>query len=144
MRRFIKLSSLIFCYLLFTAGPSSALFGSECKKPKASYEKYLQSAYTQKAKEDKAKAAAEAKIKRDFAECEKNPKAFLNSRDIDRSYPRVKASCVWFKLGLETNYPSQKMSYEEYKNAMLVVSNYKKCFDPEVYINAKKWLQSNK
>jgi|GEM_PF-4574987 hypothetical protein len=142
--RFIKLASLVLCYLFFTAGPSSALFGSECKKPKATYQKYQQE-YSRQLKAEKISLARyEAKRESEYRECLKNPKAFLTAREFNLG-KKDKDGCYLFKaLGVGFSYPvSGRKSVDAYRDSMLIIKSYKNCFEPSQYINATQWLKNN-
>jgi hypothetical protein len=134
--------------VLVAASPAEALFGSECKKPKSTYAQYLSSSKTLEVKERKAKNKVDAQTAADFKRCLKNPKTFLREKGLDKKpYSSGSLGCEFWKLSYGgyplSIYSGGKSAYEEYKNAMLIVTSYKKCFDPSVYIEAVKWLKAN-
>ncbi len=148
MKRLLRLVATTIVVILVSINPAEALFGSECKKPKSTYSQYLSSSKALQIKEANDKANANARTNAEFNRCLKNPKVFLGEKKLnDRQfYPRTKDGCSMWKIfygGSVTFFEGQKTSYEEYKNAMLVVTSYKKCFDPSVYIEAVKWLKAN-
>ena len=148
MNRLLRLIAIILVLILFSASPAQALFGSECKKPKSTYQQYLSSSKTLEVKEREAKKKVDAQTAADFKRCIKNPKTFLREKGLDKEpYSRNSLGCEFWKIsygGYQLSiYSGGKSAYEEYKNAMLVVTSYKKCFDPSVYIEAVKWLKVN-
>lgn len=148
MTRVSKLVATTLIIALFSTSPAEALFGSECKKPKATYAQYLSSSKALEVKERDAKKKFDVQKDADFKRCLKNPSTFLTEKGLSKkSYPRTSVGCEFWKFS-SPGYPLSifsggKSAYEEYKNAMLIVTNYKKCFDPSVYIEAVKWLKAN-
>ena len=148
MKRLLRLTATTIVVILVSISPADALFGSECKKPKSTYAQYLSSSKTLEIKEREAKKKVDAQTGAEFKRCLKNPKTFLREKGLDKNpYPRGSLGCESWKLNFG-GYPVSifsggKSAYEEYKNAMLVVTSYKKCFDPTVYIEAVKWLKAN-
>ena len=148
MRRLLRFIATTVVLILVSVSPAEALFGSECKKPKATYAQYLSSSKALQVKEAKDKANANAQTNLEFSRCLKNPKAFLIEQKLNdrQMFPRNKDGCSMWKIfygGGVPYFQGQKTSYEEYKNAMLIVTSYKKCFEPSVYIEAVKWLKAN-
>lgn len=147
MKRLLRLIATIIVLILFSVSPAQALFGSDCKKPKAQYVKYLSSSKALKIRETIAKNRAIAQADSLYKVCLKNPKLFLDERGLGVLwYPRNREGCATWKRVDSVNVPfveGKITSYEEYKNAMLIVTNYKKCFDPSVYIQSVKWLKAN-
>ena len=148
MKTFLRLMTTSLILVLVAASPAEALFGSECKKPKATYAQYLSSSKKLQIKEAGAQAAARTKADSDFFRCTLNPKAFLLEKNLKdtKTFPRNREGCSMWKIfygGGVPYYAGAKTAVEEYKNAMLIVTSYKKCFDPSVYIEAVKWLKAN-
>jgi hypothetical protein len=136
MKQVLRLVAITLVATLFSVSPAEALFGSECKKPKAAYAQYLSVSKSLQKQEARA-IEIEAQ---EYLRCLKNPKAFfLKKRITDKNY-----SCgTWRLLDRIPVTPREKTSLKEYKNAMLIVTSYKKCFDPSVYIEAAQWLKAN-
>lgn len=148
MRQLLRLISTILVLIIVSVSPAEALFGSECKKPKSTYEQYLSSSKSREIKEREAKKKFDVQRDADFKRCLNNPKAFLTEKGLDkRAYPRTSIGCEFWKMSYGgypiSIYSGGKSAYDEYKNAMLIVTSYKKCFDPSVYIEAVKWLKAN-
>ena len=134
--------------ILFSVSPAQALFGSECKKPKSTYAQYLSSSKSLDIKERAAKNKVDAQTAAEFKRCLKNPKTFLREKGLDKEpYSQGSLGCEFWKISYGgyplSIYSGGKSAYEEFKNAMLIVSSYKKCFEPSVYIEAVKWLKAN-
>jgi hypothetical protein len=126
------------------AGPSSALFGSECKKPKTTYSKYLKEYNKQLKAEKSLLARYQARKESEYKECLKNPKQYLASIGLNWG-PKGKSGCLYLKsvqIG-ESESISGRKSVEAYRDAMLIIKNYKNCFKPSQYINATQWLKNN-
>jgi hypothetical protein len=145
MKQLLRLIATALVLILFSVSPAQALFGSECKKPKSTYSKYL----TEHRKKVSAEKTAETKFvsqrERNYQECLKYPKAFLQSRNW-KELSQDKAGCgLWkmFYARAESPQTMGRSSVEAYADAMLIVTSYKKCFDPSVYIEAVKWLKAN-
>ena len=148
MNRLLRLIAIILVLILFSVSPAQALFGSECKKPKSTYAQYLSSSKSLEIKERNAENKFDAQKDADFKRCLKNPKTFLTEKGLNvKSFPRTAFGCEswkWSQPGYPLSiYSGGKWAYDEYKNAMLIVTSYKKCFDPTVYIEAVKWLKAN-
>jgi len=148
MKQFLRLIATILVLLLFSVSPAQALFGSECRKPKSTNAQYLSSSKSLEVKEREAKKKVDAQTAADFKRCLKNPKTFLSEKGLNKEpYTRNSLGCEWWKVSYGgyplSIYSGGKSAYEEYKNAMLIVTSYKKCFDPSVYIEAVKWLKAN-
>lgn len=140
MKLTIRLIATTMVVSLVTVSPAEALFGSECRKPKSTYAQYLSSSKSLQTQEANIQARAREQKEEEYRRCLKNRKAFL----IEKSITDKKLSCELWKLLYDVPIaPRAKTAYEEYKNAMLIVTNYKKCFDPSVYIEAVKWLNAN-
>ena len=149
----IVISTLVAWLLLFTPS-ATAFFGNDCKKPKASYERYLEAAQRLKASEDKAKRLVDERyrmLKTEYEICNISPKKFFREKRLDpKQYGKKNIRCFfWFESLRGTTLrlsqaPQPISSYDQYKNAMLVIKSYKKCFDPENYIAALEWLRKNK
>ena len=148
MKRLLRLIATILVLVLFSVSPAQALFGSECKKPKSTYELYLSSSKSLEIKERAAKSKVDAQTAAEFKRCLKNPKTFLREKGLNKKpYSVDSLGCEFWKISYGgyplSIYSGGKSAYEEYKNAMLIVTSYKKCFDPSVYIEAVKWLKAN-
>ena len=148
MKRLLRLIATTSVVILVSISPAEALFGSECKKPKATYAQYLSSSRALQVKEAKAQSDANKKTDLEYFRCTQNPKVFLLEKKLDdkKLFPRNKAGCDMWKIFFRGGVPfvqGAKTAVEDYKNAMLIVTSYKKCFDPSVYIEAVKWLKTN-
>ena len=148
MKRLLRLLATAIVVILVSISPAEALFGSECKKPKSTYAQYLSSSRALQVKEAKAKSVANKKTDLEYVRCTKNPKAFMLEKKLDDKtlFPRNLDGCGMWKIFFRVGVPyvqGAKTALEEYKNAMLIVTSYKKCFDPSVYIEAIKWLKAN-
>lgn len=136
---------LMFALILniFAVQSANALFGSECKKPKASYsseilaaDKYKRLAYNFTAAEKKA---FESKLK---AAGEKNYKYCLSKKLL------TKSECLAMKdiYGLfDTSSRMVRTEYETKMNLSLdtayrIVLNNQKCFDPTLVVKAQRAL----
>jgi hypothetical protein len=136
MKQVLRLVAITLVATLFSVSPAEALFGSECKKPKAAYAQYLSVSKSLQKQEARA-IEIEAQ---EYLRCLKNPKAFFLEKRITDKKP----SCeLWRLLDRVPITPREKTAFKEYKNAMLIVTSYKKCFDPSVYIEAAQWLKAN-
>ena len=148
MKYSLRLIATIVVAVIVSISPAEALFGSDCKKPKSTYGQYLSSSKSLEIKERIAENKFDSQKDADFKLCLKNPKTFLSKKGLNsKSYPRTALGCEtwkWSQPGYPLSiYSGGKWASEEYKNAMLVVTSYKKCFDPSVYIEAVKWLKAN-
>jgi hypothetical protein len=143
MKLFLKLMFAIFLFLFVATEPSFALFNNECKKPKATHQNYLNEYKRQMSAEKLASSKFEAQRNRDTQLCMQNPKKFLEARNLN-SLRQDSVGCEYWKIFYAGGPTiSGRKSIEAYKDAMLIVKNYKKCFDPSIYINALKWLEKN-
>ena len=90
-----RLVAITFALILVSVSPAEALFGSECKKPKSTYSKYLTSSKTLKIKEVAAQAAARSKEESEYFRCTLNPKAFLQEKTLKdtNTFTRNKDGC---------------------------------------------------
>jgi hypothetical protein len=148
MKRLLRLIAVSLVLILFSVSPAQALFGSECKKPKSTYQQYLSSSKNLEVKEREAKKKVDVQTAAEFKRCLKNPKTFLREKGLNKEpYSKNSLGCEFWKISYGgyplSIYSGGKSAYEEYKNAMLIVTSYKKCFDPSVYIEAAKWLKAN-
>lgn len=148
MTRVLRLASITLILTLISVSPAQALFGSECKKPKSTYEQYLSSSKALEIKERAAKSKVDAQTAAEFKRCLKNPKIFLREKGLNKKpYSQGSLGCEFWKISYGgyplSIYSGGKSAYEEFKNAMLIVTSYKKCFEPSVYIEAIKWLKAN-
>jgi len=137
MKQVLRLVAITVAVTLFSVSPAEALFGSECKKPKAAYAQYLSVSKSLQKQEARA-IEIEAQ---EYLRCLKNPKEFsLGKKITDKEF-----NCSFWKLGLYDVPISlgSKTAFKEYKKAMLIVTSYKKCFGPSVYIEAAQWLKAN-
>jgi hypothetical protein len=80
MTRLLRLVSITLILTLISVSPAQALFGSECKKPKSTYEQYLSSPKALEIKERAAKSKVDAQTAAEFKRCLKNPKTFLRKK----------------------------------------------------------------
>ena len=145
MKRLLRLKAATIVVILVSISPAEALFGSECKKPKSTHSQYLTEYRKQLGAEKTAEIKFVSQRKRDYQQCLKNPKAFLLSRNL-KALSQDKAGCgLWeiFYARAESPQVTGRSSVEAYTDAMLIVTSYKKCFDPSVYIEAVKWLKAN-
>jgi hypothetical protein len=145
MKRLLGLIATAIVVILVSISPAEALFGSECKKPKSTHSQYLIEYRKQLSAEKTAEIKFISQRKRDYQQCLMNPKAFLLSRNL-KAVSRDKAGCgLWemFYARAESPKIMGRSSAVAYADAMLIVSSYKKCFDPSVYIEAVKWLKAN-
>ena len=145
MKRLLRLIATILVLILFSVSPAQALFGSECKKPKSTYENYL-SEYKKHLSAEKiaeSKFVSQREIK--YQKCLKNPKTFLQERQLNALSLNEQGCNRWYAFYASAESPKVmgRSSVDAYADAMLVVTNYKKCFDPSVYIQAVKWLKAN-
>jgi hypothetical protein len=148
MKQLMRLIATTLVLILFSVSPAQALFGSECKKPKSTYQQYLLSSKNLEVKEREAKKKVDIQTAAEFKRCLKNPKTFLREKGLNKKpYSKNSLGCEFWKISYGgyplSIYSGGKSAYEEYKNAMLIVTSYKKCFDPSVYIEAVKWLKAN-
>ena len=148
MKRLLRLIAVSLVLILLSVSPAQALFGSECKKPKSTYQQYLLSSKNLEVKEREAKKKVDIQTAAEFKRCLKNPKTFLREKGLNKKpYSKNSLGCEFWKISYGgyplSIYSGGKSAYEEYKNAMLIVTSYKKCFDPSVYIEAVKWLKAN-
>jgi len=143
MRQFFKFTSILLIVVIASTDSSAAFFNSECKKPKATYESYLNEYKKQLSAEKLASSQFNSQRDRDFVQCLKNPKLFIEARNL-KALRKDKIGCEYWKM-FYADYPTiqGRSSQAAKKDAMLIVKNYKKCFDPSVYINALKWLEQN-
>jgi hypothetical protein len=141
MKNLAKLVFVVFFFLFASTQPSFALFNNECKKPKSTYQNYLNEYTKQLSAERAAASKFESQRNRDFQQCLTNPRVFLVSRNLN-AVRKDKIGCEYWKAfyaGSPTIFG--RSSITAYKDAMLIVKSYQKCFDPSVYINALKWLE---
>lgn len=137
LRRITLVASLI---LVATAHPTNALFGSECKKPKASYENYQSKARMYSAQAAKNKIANADKLKRDTAACNADFKSFAFARNKSIVIKK-KADCIMLPLFDEYLYAQGTVeSKNATKDSYQVVLNNQKCFSPELVIEAQRKL----
>jgi hypothetical protein len=140
VKRSLRLTATTIVLILVSISPAEALFGSECKKPKATYAQYLSSSKSLQIQEANTQARAREQKEQEYRRCLKNRKAFF----LEKKISDKTLSCELWKLLYDVPIaPRAKTAFEEYKNAMLIVTSYKKCFDPSVYIEAVKWLKAN-
>jgi hypothetical protein len=143
MKRSFRLIATTIVVILVSISPAEALFGSECKKPKGTYLIFLNEYKKQLSAERVAASKFRSNQNRDYQQCLTNPKAFLASRNLN-TVSQDEAGCgLWkmFYAGSPTIFG--RSSVTAYKDAMLIVTSYKKCFDPSLYIEAVKWLKAN-
>jgi hypothetical protein len=140
MKRSLRLIAATIVVILVSISPAEALFGSECRKPKSTYAQYLSSSKSLQTQEANIQVKARELKEQEYLRCKKNRKAFFTEKMItDKTL-----SCELWKILYDVPVtPRAKTAYEEYKNAMLIVTSYKKCFDPSVYVEAVKWLKAN-
>lgn len=125
---------------LATAQPVNALFGSECKKPKSSYEKYQSTARMYSAQAVKNKIANADKLKKDTAACNADFKSFAYARNKSIVIKK-KADCKLLPLFDEYLYAQGTVeSKNATKDSYQVVINNQKCFSPELVIEAQRRL----
>ena len=145
MKRLLRMISTILVLILFSFSPAQALFGSECKKPKSTYEKYLSEYKKQVSAEKIAEGRFLSRREVEYQRCLKNPKTFLQARHLNALAQNEGGCNRWYTFYARAESPKVmgRSSAEAYADAMLIVTNYKKCFDPSVYIQAVKWLKAN-
>ena len=142
MKRLLRLIAVSLTLILFSVSPAQALFGSECKKPKSTYSQYLNEYRRQLSAEKTAESRFLSNRDRDFKQCLSNPKVFFESRGSNRGQDAVGCD-VWRVFDAKRPTIVGRSAVKAYKDAMLIVTSYKKCFDPSVYIEAVKWLKAN-
>jgi hypothetical protein len=139
--------------LLLFAQPTAAFFNNECDKPRATYEKFLDSAKRLKLGEDRRNSLQEQRRQQyasAYKKCQRNPDKFFRQNNIDPDkyvYGATSPFECWYWYQDVTSVRvsvSTPLSSDEYRRAMQVVRSYKNCFDPEVYISALEWLRRNK
>jgi arsenate reductase-like glutaredoxin family protein len=139
----IRVISLALGFAVVFSQPANALFGSECKKPKASYEKYQKLAEEFSLQASKSKAANKAKLNKDLASCRSDYKTFISTRDkFEKSLIKSKNNCGIMAIFDEyLHTPGYAESSIATKNSHQVVVNNQKCFSPEVVIEAQRALK---
>ena len=139
----IKVISLALGFAVVFCQPANALFGSECKKSKASYENYQSQAQKFALQANESKAANKEKLRKDIAFCQSDFKSFISTRDkYQKQLIKTKKSCGTMALFDEYLFTP---GYGEYalatKNSNQVVVNNQKCFSPELVIEAQRALK---
>ena len=125
---------------LATAQPVNALFGSECKKPKVSYENYQSQARMYSAQAAKYKINNAEKLKKDTVACNADFKSFAYARNKSNVIKK-KTDCKWLPLLDEYLYSQGTVeSKNATKDSYQVVLNNQKCFSPELVIEAQRKL----
>ena len=129
--------------LITLAQPASALFNSECKKPKASYENYKNQANKFAQQANKSRIANKEKLAKDLAFCKSDFKTFIATRDkFEKALIKSKNNCGIMAVFDEYLYtPGSAESSIASKNSYQVILNNQKCFSPELVIEAQRTLK---
>ena len=145
MKRLLRLMATILVLILFSVSPAQALFGSECKKPKSTHKNYLSEYRKQLSAEKIAEGKFVSQREVEYQRCLKNPKTFFQVRQLNSLTLNEGGCNRWYTFYARAESPKVmgRSSSEAYADAMLIVTSYKKCFDPSVYIQAVKWLKAN-
>ena len=139
----IRVISLALGFAVVFCQPANALFGSECKKPKASYENYQSKAQKFMVQANESKAANKARLNKDLASCRSDFKAFISTRDkFEKSLIKSKNNCGIMAIFDEYIFtPGYAESSIATKNSYQVILNNQKCFSPELVIEAQRALK---
>jgi hypothetical protein len=122
--------------------PANALFNSECKKPKASYEKYQRQIKKFSLQANQEAAINKTRLNKDIAFCTSDYKSFISTRDkYVKQLIKSKNNCSAIALFDEYRItPGAAYSYRATKDSYQVVLNNQKCFSPELVIEAQRKL----
>lgn len=128
--------------LVVTSQPTYAFFGSECKKPKASYENFQNQAQKLMLQANKSQSANKEKLKKDMAFCKSDFKSFIATRDkFEKQLIKSKKNCGLMSIFDEYLFtPGYSESIQATKDSYQVVLNNQKCFSPELVIEAQRKL----
>ena len=137
----IKIISLTLGFVVVFCQPANAFFGSECKKPKASYENYRKEFANLQPQIVTQKTANKERLVKAIASCKADYKsyAFANKRtEVITS----KSKCGMLPLFDEfLSVPAEFAAYLANKNSYQVILNNQKCFSPELVIEAQRALK---
>jgi hypothetical protein len=130
--------------LVFTvvfAAPANAIFGNECKKPKASYEQQL--ALAKKLNKEAYQFTAQEKAA-NYTEQRKKYQKNLDQCIKQKSLTRTECKAV---SDLFDKYPGDLVHYDilaksetAFNTAYRIVLNNQKCFDPVLVVKAQRAL----
>ena len=125
-----------------TAQPVNSLFGSECKKAKASYKNYQNQAQQFMLQANKSQIANKEKLKKDLAFCKSDFKSFIATRDkFEKQLIKSKKNCGIMSVFDEYLFtPGYGESIRASKDSYQVILNNQKCFSPELVIEAQRKL----
>ena len=139
----MRVISLALGFAVVFCQPANALFGSECKKPKASYENYQNQAQKFMSQANKSQSANKEKLKKDLAFCKSDFKSFIATRDkFEKQLIKSKKNCGIMAIFDEYIFtPGYAESSIATKNSYQVILNNQKCFSPELVIEAQRALK---
>lgn len=126
-----------------TAQPVNSLFGSECKKPKASYENYLKQIKKLEVKVSKDNAAKSYELRKVLNLCKTDFKAFTSAlTKSEKQLIKSKKDCfeaspLFDKYRILKDWPQWRQTI---KDSYQVILNNQKCFSPELVIEAQRKL----
>jgi hypothetical protein len=137
----LKILSFVIIFSIVCAQPASALFGSECRKPKASYENYKKEAQRFKTLSISQELANKEKLKKAIATCNADFKSYAYATKRTNVIKK-KSDCGMLPLFNEfLIVPATYESMTASENAYRVVINNQKCFSPELVIEAQRALK---
>lgn len=124
------------------ATPANALFGNECKKPKASYEQQLSRAKTLNKSAYQFTPQEKATY---FLEQRKTSERNLQTCLKDKKMTRIECKEL---TDLFASHPGTKLVHQDildeanktFNTAYRIVLNNQKCFDPVLVVNAQRAL----
>jgi len=140
----VKFSLVILAvWTLCFVQPANAVFHSECKKPKVSYENYLKQIKELEVKVSKDKAAKSYELRKVLNLCKTDFKAFTSS--LTKSEKQLiksrkdcfEASPLFDKYRILVDWPKWQQTI---KDSYQVILNNQKCFSPELVIEAQRKL----
>lgn len=136
----IKIISLTLGFVVVFCQPANAFFGSECKKPKASYENYRKDFANLQPQIVTQKTANKERLAKAIASCRADFKSYALATKRTEVITS-KSKCEMMPLFNEfLSVPAEFAAYLANKNSYQVILNNQKCFSPELVIEAQRAL----
>ena len=133
--------SLVLGLTLVFPQPVNALFGSECKKPKASFENYRKDFSRLQTQVATQKTSNKKKLVKAIASCKADFRAYALATKRTELITSKSDCGVLVLVDEFLSVPAEFSAQIANQNSYQVILNNQKCFSPELVIEAQRALK---